>query len=865
MRKMERFSRLTKQQPFAARFQRIAVGAGVAAMLALAGAAAAQSPAPQAQLTDAASHVAVPAGYSSHQSVEVGGHVASITGSPAMYSTLVNQQSGPRILSQSFEMHALPGTHHAFADSLSAFSGGFGGDSNSFARLNFSKDKLYEFSGLFRRDRQYFDYDLLGNPNIETGRSIPIGPSTAPTGSFAWPQVQQSPELFNTVRRMTDTSITFLPLSKLSYRAGYSQNVFEGPSLTPSGYQLAGSYALLLQEYQRNSTDDFTGAIDWKPVQGTRLTFEEQIDHYKADSTFSLAPSGFLVQEPDGTKATLAISFDSQAPYAASACNTTSMMNSSTILYAPQTPGGLPVIDPACAVALSYSRSQPTRIIYPTEIFRFQSTSIKDITMNGDVRYTNANMNLPAYYESFQGLVKANRAYSFTANANAKREVMAADYGIVWQAAKTFSLSDQIDFSNVHQPGTSTTTSGTTLSVATGTPVTVNNPTLVTSAAPINPPEGNAELGESQPGYFGQKFITNNLTGTWDISPRATLSLTYRYGTHTIAEGSGNPGDVPIPAGGDTDGTVTINETGGILNAAYRPASNWEINGTVEMLYHDNVFTPVAPRQTQHYRVHTMFRPKPWAVIAGAYNDLERHNNTNNNAADVSAGAATYYGPIDHVDHSRVASFSADLSPSAFYGFDLSYAYSDVYTATNICYTSAASATQAGTATLTAGGAPNVCPGIFARGSTTVLVDWYARDFMDAPTQSGSAAITLSPAKALKANLGYAVNAVNGSQFFTDARAVNGSLTSTYQSPFVKLAWTLRPGLTWKGEYNFYGYGEGGVSGAEYCSTSTSLTATVVPCDSIGLPTARTASPAGFTAPRNFHANNVTLALRYEF
>ncbi len=301
MSKMTRFFRLAKQQPFTARLQRIAAGAGAAALLVLlASAVAAQSPAPDAQMTETTSHVVVPDGYSSHQTIEVGGHVASVTGSPAMYSTLVNQQSGPRVLGQTFEMHALPGTHHTFADSLSAFSGGFGGDANSFARLNFSKDKFYEFSGLFHRDRQYFDYDLLGNPNIGTGRSIRIGPSAAPTGSLAWPTVNQSPVLFNTVRRMTDTSVTLLPLSKVSFRAGYSQNIFQGPSLTPSGYQVAGSYALLLQEFQRNSTDDFTGAIDWKPVQGTRLTFEEQVDHYKADSYFRLAPSSLMVQEADG-------------------------------------------------------------------------------------------------------------------------------------------------------------------------------------------------------------------------------------------------------------------------------------------------------------------------------------------------------------------------------------------------------------------------------------------------------------------------------------------------------------------------------------------------------------------------------------
>ncbi len=88
---------------------------------------------------------------------------------------------------------------------------------------------------MFRRDRQYFDYDLLGNPNIPTGYSIPIGPSAAPTGSYAWPQVTQSPFMFNTVRRMTDTNLTLLPLSKVTFRFAYSQNIMQGPSLTPSG------------------------------------------------------------------------------------------------------------------------------------------------------------------------------------------------------------------------------------------------------------------------------------------------------------------------------------------------------------------------------------------------------------------------------------------------------------------------------------------------------------------------------------------------------------------------------------------------------------------------------------------------------
>ena len=359
--------------------------------------------------------------------------MAGISGSGAMYDTMVNLQSGPRVLGETFKLHALAGTKNTPLDDLQVFASGFGGEPNSFAKLDFSKGKYYEFSGLFRRDRQYFDYDLLGNPGIPSGYSIPIGPSAAPTGSYAWPQVTQSPFMYNTVRRMTDTSLTLLPLSKLTFRVAYSQNIFQGPSLTPSGNSVAGQ-EVLLQEFQRNSTDDFTGTVDWKPVQGTKLTYEEQIDHYKGDSYFTMAPQYLNVQESDGTKVSLLDSYQQFVPYgystttgafaASSNCNPTSMISSTTILYANPN-GGLPIIDPACNVISSYARNQATRVIFPTEIFRLQSSSIKNITMNGNVRYTNANMNLPNYNEQFQGLHGADRSIAYAGYANAKREVMA--------------------------------------------------------------------------------------------------------------------------------------------------------------------------------------------------------------------------------------------------------------------------------------------------------------------------------------------------------------------------------------------------------------------------------------------------------
>ena len=126
----------------------------------------------------------------------------------------------------------------------------------------------------------------------------------------------------------------------------------------------------------------------------------------------------------------------------------------------------------------------------------------------------------------------------------------------------------------------------------------------------------------------------------------------------------GNPGNNPLAVNATNNGTVTINENGGILTAALRPTANWEINGSAEMLYADNAFTPMTPRQTRQYRVHTMYKPRPWAVISGSFNDVEHHNNTNNDQAAVTAKDVAYAGPLDHVDYSRVVGLGCLLYTS---------------------------------------------------------------------------------------------------------------------------------------------------------------------------------------------------------
>ncbi|WP_263379440.1 hypothetical protein [Granulicella paludicola] len=796
--------------------------------------------------------------YVIRQTADIGGRIVGVSGSGAMYDTLVNLHSGPRVLGQTYTMHALPDAKPLLLDSLSAFGNGFGGDPINFARLSFFKGKLYEFTGTFRRDRQYFDYDLLGNPSIPLGISTPYGMVAGqPTAaSLSHQQLTQSPVMFNTVRRMTDTSLTLLPLSNISFRAGYSQNIFQGPSLSP-GY-LIGASDQLLREYQRNSSDDFLASMTWKPLALTSITFEEQIDHYKADSYFTLAPGQLNVQEADGTPAATGNWDATAAPYSIASCNTSSMgsaytnATNYTIFSAPQTAGGRPIVNPACNVTTNYLRAQPTRAIYPTEMLRFQSSRMRGLAVNGDLRYTRANSSLANYYEAFQGLDGAIRNYSLTGNAKVQRRVVSSDLGVTWQSSKTISVSDQLDFSNVRQPGSANITTGVTHNA----PTTPGNETISyvgpLAAGTAYSIEGNP-AGVPLYGYFGQRFLTNNATVTWDASPKTSLTFTYRYRTHSIVQTAGT---------GASSVLVTIHENGGIFNVALHPTTQWRINGTAEMLYDDNALTPIGPRQTKHYRIHTLYKLRPWATLSGALNDLERHNNTFN------TGVTPIDGPLQHVDHTRNVGVGVIVAPNEHYGFDVNYDYSDIYISTNVCYLNGATSTLPGTASTTSSGSPNLCPGVFSRGSTTVLSDWGpTRDFMDAPTQYASVGFDFSPNKKIRTSAGYRISAVSGNQFFANAQQVNGSLQSAYQSPYFNVAWTLHPGLIWKANYDYFGYGEGGPSGAPFCSSSTSLTSVVLPCGSSVLlgPTGLKEPSSGLTAPRNMHANVLTLTIHYEF
>src|ERR1700733_1961513 len=307
-------------------------------------------------------------GYVIHQSVDLGGHIADHSGSGAVYDTMINLQSGPRILAESLELRAVDPSHAILFDHLSSNSFGYGGDPNSVSFLNMSKGRLYDFRGSFRRDRQYFDYDLLANPLI-------------PPASDPYVPILNSPHLYNTVRRMTDLNLTLAPLSPVTVRLGYNHTISQGPSYSTLH---VGTEALLTQHW-RNSTDSWVGGIDWKPFAGTTISYDEFVTHYKGNTSWQL--TGLNYQLANGTPVSLGIDISSLW---ASPCAKPFNTNGS--------------VNPTCNAFLGYSRSAPTRTLFPTEQFRFQSASIPHFTMNGRLIYSATTSHLNDFNELFNGL-----------------------------------------------------------------------------------------------------------------------------------------------------------------------------------------------------------------------------------------------------------------------------------------------------------------------------------------------------------------------------------------------------------------------------------------------------------------------------
>jgi hypothetical protein len=561
-------------------------------------------------------------GYSVEQSFEFGYRFVDVTGNRNIFDTFIDQGEGPRLLEQSLSLRAPNGTGLLF-DDLTVSSFGWGGDPENVARARMSKSHVYDFTALFRRDHNFFDYPLLGNPlnPVNITPSFPVNFSTQGT------EVR---------RRMYDFGLTLFPQSKLSFRLGYSRNREEGPAFT-SFHE--GTDVLLNQPW--NVTQNaYRIGVDFKALPKTTISYDQFLTYDKNDTDNSLA-SFTTFALPNGKLVEFGLPWN---PAAGAPC-ATPILNGAA--------------NPACNGYFSYSRFQRVRTSNPTEQLTLTSNYFKRVNFTGRVSYSSAEMNSP-YFESFDGIVTRTRErqFTFSGPASVRRVGATADFGVTVEVTDAVRISNNFRYDNWRIPGSWNSTE--TITLAAGAPATLLSPLGAVTTT-----------NDFLTNFLGMKTFQNLFQVEYSPSKRFGVHVGYRLRHREVFKAEPEIVDEEggfEPFEGDD---ISINEYGPLFNVWLRPVDSLRVNAEVEFTKADNFITRISPRNKREYRTRVQYKPLRWANFSATANLLENRNNQSD----------TYLR-----GHYRNYGFITTLVPRERFSLDLSYNYTDALQNAYLCY-----------------------------------------------------------------------------------------------------------------------------------------------------------------------------------
>lgn len=770
--------------------------------------------------------------YNMKQTAEFGGRWTGFTGNQAVYDTFVNLRSGLRLLDYTLEMRSLNHQGWLF-DNFYLTNFGYGGDPNNVTRVRAYKNKWYNFTSTFRRDYTYWDYNLLANPlNLNT--PVP----NAPAG-FS-PVVVLSPHRQGLVRRLSDYSMTLLPQSRLRFRLGYSRNIQEGPSFS-SFHE--GTEALLFQPW-KTTVNSYQVGVDFRWLPRTNISYDQFLHYYKGDTSW--ADQNLTFQLSNGTPVDLGLPFNVAASQPCGA-----LPIGPPFLPPPAPPG---TVNPACNGYLGYTRQAGVRTNFPTEQLSFQSNYFKSLDLSGRVMYSSGDNTVPSFNETLSGRVTRTNLRNRLefGPATGKRVSISTDFGVTWHLTDKLRVLDMFRFASFRIParlafsqcaffGTTMTAAPTVFNATASLPFNCTAPPNSTPGTPVHTASSGPDVYTSLSSRFLKQDLKNNLFELeYDLTRRFGARVGYRFRHRTIGDADLESGTfvffpdrqnnrtppppfnldadgkpVTCPAPNRTDGsclltltlpgdslTREINEHSGLFSMWARPIDVLRFSFDMELLSADNAFTRISPRQWQRYKLRANYKPMNWLSFAVVTNILESRNNVPS---------------INNLQHDRIYGFSATFEPNERFAFDIGYDYDDIFSQIDICYVSS-----------TAPAGLSKCPG------STVLVQ--QPSFYNNTGHYGYFNTMWKPFKHLTTNIGYAITSATGNALILTPNAPPGPLQYNYHKPYAGFALRLYRGLSWKADWNYYGYNE---------------KETLVPVD--------------FTGPRDFRGNLVTLAVRYAF
>lgn len=715
-------------------------------------------------------------------------NTAGLCNYTGVYDTFVDEREGPRVFEQTLSLRSV-GQAGVLFDNLFVSSFGWGGDPENVARLRVSKRKAYDFSALFRRDYQRFDYNILANP-LNPSNSVPNIP------------IINSPHAFDTVRRMTDINLTLAPQSPISVRLGYNRSRIQGSSFA-SFHMPRGTDIQPAVPYN-NTNDGFRAGVDLKFLPRTTLSFDGIVNWYKNDTFWFLDTFPFTV---GGIPTNLGISWNvaGRQPCAA--------------------PFIADTVNPLCNQGTFFTRQDRYRTTSPTVTGALLSHYWKrlDVSLRGTYGWGDMDS---IFLQDWLGVTGTGRRQTTILNPSVKRISSSADVGLTLHLSDHVRISNTFRFVNIRLPGAALQIQSTFPS----TPGGVLDPLGV----PV-------VLGQGIDHGLFNMTKSNETDLELDVGRHAGVNIGYRY-TYRRIQLNGEAFDVDATTGerdfaNEAEGgfdQFKIPEHAAIGGVWFQPSSMFrvmldaeaasagityrtaDVGATPTEVTGFTTFTRITPRHRQQYRARATFQPERHVSVSGSLNINEQRNSLTN---------------LNYRFHNRYYSFNADVSPNDRILLDVAYTYQDVLQNDLICFV--ASGTPAtggflGTAVPLAG----VCP--FDPAYLTTLGDYNNQ------VHYGSIMLRVKPVKRVTLSTGYSIISNDGGFTQLNALQPTGPLQFNYHRPLAALEIELAKGLALKGGYNYYGYNEKGSSADVFGS-------------------------GGPTIPRDFHANNGTIALRYSF
>jgi hypothetical protein len=836
-------------------------------------------------------------GYNIQQIIELGYRSSNINGNMNTYNTFENLGSGLRLFDFDVKMHALD--HNGFLfDNLTFSNFGYGGDPNNVSRLHIEKNKWYDFRLLFRRDKNFWDYNLFANPlnpaalnpagSLTTG--CYVGPPTGafPQGAPAYcsnPAIAQNRSLDSLylTRRMQDYDFMLLPTSKVRFRLGYSRNRDQGPG----NFSTDGGTISAFDEAYSYTTNAYRAGVDFRILPRTTISFDEFLSYYKQDNVVLDNPTvnpqnfGYILANPSGvgtpagTRVDLGNIWSTQTNAEVLPCAT------------PIVAGTTNTATPTCNGFLSYSQVANPRNFMPTERFRFQSNYFQNFEMSGSVGYSTSNNVIPDFLETVNGYTSrtAERGSTTSGPANAKRVSANADWSGVYSITDKLRILDAFRYDNWRIPGMwaldQTNIYGTGFPGLAGLQQseavfnTTNCPVASNAVTcPFHSASSAADVINGLASTFlGQNLKSNTLELQYDFNRHWSAHVGYLFTNQTISQYSDTNDTAEIYYPGGATATAAndyLAARGSCALVAGALPAGCTLNGDGSVTY----IPPAAAGPTRALTTISenalllgfVARPTDALRITGdlefGYNDAaytridarqvqayKIHANykpkpwaTIDGAVDIHENRDNVF-TVDNLEHDRSYSFATILTASPRLSVDFGYNYWNVYTQSLICFayseTSANPAPPPATVTASAfpPGVPVLPTGTACpiAGATSPLG---ALSTYSSTDHFAHAAMIWKPMKRVTAMLGYGGSFQRGNTIFLNPLTPSGTLDFNYQRPYASIAIDIYRGLTYKMAWNYYGFNQAGNT-----------------------------SPFGLAAiqSQDFNGSNATFSFRYSF